>query len=149
MTVCHLEYLKESIYEGLRSGGTCYHGGILCFSKYLQCLKPSLQSLVIFFINMCNYYDNNILWLLLMIFVDVYNKCTTWSKIDTISYYMNRKFQNYILYILYEEKKYTINILYFFCFGVVALYVQSFCLRNIKTTYQETFNIFTLLFILA
>ena len=34
---------------------------------------------------------------------------------------MNRKFQNYILYILYEEKKYTINILYFFCFRVVAL----------------------------
>ena len=59
--------------------------------------------------------------LLLMILVDVYNKCTTWSKIDTISYYMNRKFQNYILYILYEEKKYTINILYFFCFGVVSL----------------------------
>ena len=59
--VCHLEYLKESIYEGLRSGGTCYHGGILCFSKYLQCLKPSLQSLVNFSINMCNCYDNNIL----------------------------------------------------------------------------------------
>ena len=58
-----------------------------------------------------------------MILVNVYNKYNTGSKIDTILYYMNRKLGKYILYILYEEKKYTINILYFFCFGVVALHI--------------------------
>ena len=37
---------------------------------------------------------------------------------------MSKEYMKNILYILYEEKKYTINILYFFGFRVVALNIN-------------------------